>query len=193
LCFKACPVSAISHIEEKAGEHFISKSRFGTLVHAQLGIGEELSGDLVAHVRDDAYEIGKKETADYLIIDGPPGIGCTAIATITGVDIAVIISEPTQSGLHDMERSILLLEKHDTPAAVIINKWDLNIEKSQQIEAFCIDRGIKVIAKIPYAREFTHAMIEQKTIIEFAPESESAELLEKAWLEVLSLVSSPKY
>ncbi len=188
LCRKACPVSAINKIDKKAGDYFISDSRFGPMVHSQLEIGEELSGKLVALIRDNAQEIGKAENKDFLIIDGPPGIGYTAIATITGVDIALLISEPTQSGLHDLKRSIQLLDKYDIPAVVIVNKWDLNPEMTKMIEEYCKTEDIKILSKIPYSRKFTHAMIEQKTIIEFAPDCESSVLLKKAWKELVSMI-----
>jgi MinD superfamily P-loop ATPase len=184
LCRKACPVNAIEQLESKAGEYYISDTRFGPLVHARLGIGEELSGKLVALVRDEAKQIAKTNKLDFLIIDGPPGIGCTAMASVTGIDLAVIVSEPTQSGLHDLKRSVELLQKFDIPLMILINKWDINPTMSLVIENYANDFGLKVVAKIPYSRLFTHAMIAQKSIIEFAPESAESNILRETWSDI---------
>ena len=184
LCRKACPVSAIEPIDKKSGEYFISSSRFGPLVYGQLEVGEEVSGELISHIREKASNIGAEEKKDYLIIDGPPGISINAIASITGSDLALLIAEPTQSGSHDLKRSLELVNSYNIPAKVIINKWDLSPENTINMETYCKEQSIDVIAKIPFDRTVAHAMMQQKSVIEFAPKSEVSSIIKAAWLKI---------
>ena len=181
LCRKACPVSAIEPINKKSGEYFVSSSRFGPLVHGQLEVGAEISGELISHIKDLARGVGNKENKDFLIIDGPPGIGINAIASITGSDVALLIAEPTQSGIHDLKRSMELAKNYDIPVKVIINKWDLNPKIASQIEEYCKFESIEILVKIPYDRKVSHAMFQQESVVEYSPDSEVSLILSKAW------------
>jgi len=184
LCRKACPVSAIEPINKKIGEYFISSSRFGPLVYGQLAAGSEISGELISHIKDLASEIGNEKNVDFLIIDGPPGIGINAIASITGSDIVLLIAEPTQSGIHDLIRSMELVKSYDIPIKVIINKWSLNHEIAEKIENICKSENIEILAKIPYNRNVSHAMFQQKSVVEYDPNSEISLLLKEAWKKI---------
>ncbi len=190
LCRKACPVSAIEQIEKKSGEYFISDTRFGPMVYGQLNVGEDYSSKLVAYIRDAALEILEQHKFEILLLDGPPGIGCEAISTILGTDLAVIIVNPTKSGLEYLKRSIELTDKHEIANAVIINKSDFNCDISDDIEAYCLNNNITVLGKVPYDRNFTYAMLEGKSIIEYSPESVTANMLRKIWSSIVDNVKA---
>lgn len=187
LCRRACPVSAIEKINKKAGEYFISETKFGPMSHAQLAVGEDYSNKLVAYVRDNALEIAKEKDLDFLLIDGPPGIGIATISTITAIDLGILVATPTQSSVHDLKRSLKLLEQQKIAAAVIINKNDFNFEISKEIEEYCKENNIPVLGKIPYDRNFTYAMLQQKSIVEYSSESETTRIMKEIWDKVLGM------
>ncbi len=166
LCSLVCPTSAITMEENVAGEWFISDTKYGPFVHAKLGIAEENSGKLVAKIRQVAKEISEKESLDYVIIDGPPGIGCPVIASLSGVDCALVVTEPTLSGLHDAKRVIEVAEHFKIPVKMVINKYDLNNEMATHIERFCENIGIAVIGKIGFDKAVVESMVAGKTIVE---------------------------
>jgi len=168
VCMFTCPIEAISMEDNIAGEWYISKTKYGSMVHAKLGIAEENSGKLVAKIRQEARTIAEKENRDYIIIDGPPGIGCPVIASITGVDIVLIVTEPTLSGQHDMERVIDLTRHFGVKTYVIINKYDLNIDMAEKIEEYCKKNNIHLLGKIPYDPIITESIVNRKTIIEYS-------------------------
>ena len=133
VCSHVCPAGAVIMEENIAGEWYISETKYGPLVHAKLGIAEENSGKLVAKVREVAKEIAERDKRDFVIIDGPPGIGCPVIAALTGVDLAVIVTEPTLSGIHDMERVVQVAKHFGVPTKVCINKYDINEDEASSI------------------------------------------------------------
>jgi len=187
VCTIVCPVSAVSMHDKVAGESFISETRFGPLCHARLQPGEEASGKLVTVVRNKAKEIAKEKNSDLIIIDGSPGIGCPVIASIGGVDQVLVVTEPTMSGLHDLERILGVVAHFKVSAVVCINKFDINPEKADEIEEFCKEQGVRVVGKIPYDVSFTKAMIEGKTIIEHASEGVSG-IINDVWSNVLEVL-----
>ncbi len=167
VCHHLCPVDAISMADNLSGDWFISKSRFGNwFVRAKLRIGQENSGKLVATVREEAKKLAKRENIPYVIVDGPPGIGCPAIAACSGISHVLIVTEATQSGLHDLERLVGLINFFKVSASCVINKHDLNAEVSHDIESFCETRHIEVINKIPFDPLFSVALQEGKTLVE---------------------------
>ncbi|MFA5015676.1 MAG: ATP-binding protein [Actinomycetota bacterium] len=168
FCSFACPQNAIEMRTNNSGELFISETRFGPLVHARLGIAEENSGKLVSLVRQKAKEIAKEKNYKWIIIDGSPGIGCPVIASITGVDCAVIVIEPTLSGLHDAKRVIGVTEHFKVPAKIIINKYDLNCDMTEKIECWSKDKNIQVLGKIIFDKAVVKSIVEGKTIIEYS-------------------------
>jgi MinD superfamily P-loop ATPase len=156
--------------ENESGEWFISQTRFGPLVHAKLGIAEENSGKLVSLVRKHAQALAESQKKDWVIIDGPPGIGCPVIASLSGIDCAVVVTEPTLSGLHDAKRVIEVARHFKVPVRLVINKYDLNSEMSQNIEDYCRDQKIAVAGKIRFDRSIVDSMVAGKTIMEGANE-----------------------
>ncbi|PIP06559.1 MAG: (4Fe-4S)-binding protein [Syntrophobacterales bacterium CG23_combo_of_CG06-09_8_20_14_all_48_27] len=167
LCMHACPQEAIKMEEKFSGHWFISDTRFGPMVHARLGIAEENSGKLVTLVRQQARLIAEEENKDLIIIDGPPGIGCPVIASITGVNLVLAVTEPTLSGIHDLERVLGVAHHFNVPAMVCINKCDINPENARKIRDYCQDRNIEVVGEIPYDPVVTRAMVEGQTVVEY--------------------------
>jgi len=167
FCSYICPVGAIKMEENISGEWFISETRFGPMVHAKLGIAEENSGKLVSLVRKKAKELAEKNNCDWVIIDGAPGIGCPVIASLSGVDCALVVTEPTLSGIHDAIRVIDVAKHFGVPVRLVINKYDLNTEMSEKIEKYCNKNGISLIGKIRFDKSVVESMAEGKTIMEY--------------------------
>lgn len=180
FCTYICPVQAIKMEENLAGEWFISETRFGPMVHAKLGIAEENSGKLVALVRKKAKEIAEENNCDWVIIDGAPGIGCPVIASLSGIDCALVITEPTLSGLHDAIRVIDVAKHFGVPVKLVINKYDLNTEMSKKIEKYCNKNGISLIGKIEFDKSVVEAMVEGKTVLEYKHTKINEEVI-KIW------------
>ena len=177
LCSRICPVEAIKMEDNICGEWFVSETKYGPLVHAKLGIAEENSGKLVTKVRQIAKEIAKNKGMDYVIIDGPPGIGCPVIASLTGVDVAVIVTEPTLSGIHDMERVLDVASHFEVDSKVVVNKYDLNIDNSKQIMSFCREKNIELAGLIPFSREVSESIVKGITIVEYMQNDVSKEII----------------
>ena len=138
------------------------------MVHARLKPGEEASGKLVAEVRKMGKQVSIEEKKDMIIIDGPPGTGCTVIASLTGVDLALIVIEPSLSGIHDSKRVIDVAKHFNVPTLVCINKYDINNENTKAIEDFCKEEGIEMVGKLSYDDIATKAMMDEKTVVEFS-------------------------
>ena len=168
VCVHFCPVKAIDFSEQVNGEWFVSETRGGPMVHARLGIAEENSGKLVSVVRDKARTIAKEDGCDYVIIDGPPGIGCPVIASISGADIVVIVTEPTLSGAHDLERVADVAKHFNIPATVCINKYDINRAQADAIIENSQSRDLPVIGKIRYDDAITKAQVAKQAVVEDA-------------------------
>ena len=141
FCSHICPAEAITMKENMAGHWFISDTRYGSLVHARLGIAQENSGKLVALVRQQARQMAEKKGADYIISDGPPGIGCPVISSLSGANLALLVTEPTLSGIHDLERVLGVCHHFGVPALVCINKYDINEDNTHQIEKLLSQSG----------------------------------------------------
>jgi MinD superfamily P-loop ATPase len=167
VCVEFCPVGAIEFSDAVNGRWFISDTRFGPMVHAELGIAEENSGKLVTLIRKEAKRVATESNKDLIIADGSPGIGCPVIASITGADLVLIITEPTLSGIHDLGRVADLTESFGIPTLVCINKSDLNPEMTEQIARESSQRGIKLAGEIRYDEAFTKAQIMKATIVEY--------------------------
>jgi len=168
LCSHTCPHEAIRMEENVAGEWFVSETQHGAFVHAKLGIAEENSGKLVAKIRQIAKELAEKQALDYVIIDGPPGIGCPVIASLSGVDCALIVTEPTLSGLHDAQRVMELAKHFNISVKLVVNKYDLNLSMTEKIEEFCRTQDVPVIGKIAFDKTVVKALVAGKTVIEYA-------------------------
>ena len=181
LCEIACPVDAIEMVENMESRWYESDTRFGPMVHAKLGIGEDNSGKLVTKIRDFASKKAKELKIDTVLIDGPPGIGCPVISTLTGVDVALMVTEPTLSGMHDLHRLIELAKSFKLKSYVLINKFDLNSDISDEIEVLCQKEELEVLARVPFNRDFVDAMVNQKTVVEYAPDSDLSKTLKRVW------------
>ena len=179
-CVFACPQEALTLKERVSGYAFISKTNYGTMAHAQLNIAEETSGKLVTDVRNRAQQVAEKEQRELILIDGAPGIGCPVIASLTGVDLALIVTEPTMSGLHDLERILDVTRHFGIGSVVCINKYDINEENSRRITDFCWQRGIEVVGNIPYDSVVTEAMVAGKPVIEFS-EGRVSDAIKNVW------------
>jgi MinD superfamily P-loop ATPase len=180
FCSRICPVEAITMKDCLAGCWFISNTRYGYLVHARLGIAQENSGKLVATVRKEARSIAERDKLDYIISDGPPGIGCPVISSLSGTNLAVLVTEPTLSGIHDLERVLEVSHHFEVPALVCINKFDINEENTRKIETYCRDEKIEVAARIPFDNVVTEAMIKGLPVVEFSSGQVSREI-EHLW------------
>lgn len=189
VCVDLCPEQAINFPVQKCGEWFISDTRFGPMVHARLGIAEENSGKLVSLVRQETKKLAEERGREFILTDGPPGIGCPVISSIGGATALAIIVEPTVSGLHDMKRVAELAGHFKVPGIVCVNKYDLNMEMTKKIEAYGLERNMTLLGRIPFDPVFTWAMIEGKNVLEYAPDSEAAQSIREAWQKIMSLPS----
>jgi MinD superfamily P-loop ATPase len=172
VCVRFCPVKAIQFADRRCGEWYVSDTRFGTLVHAALDTRAENSGKLVTTVRKTARRIAEEQKADWVIVDGSPGTGCPVIASITGADAVVIVTEPTISGQHDLERVASLARHFTIPFSVIVNKADINRTMAEATASWCVRNGVPFLGMIPYDRAVTKAQIEGKSVIEYGDTSE---------------------
>ena len=184
VCVYFCPEKAIAFNENTCGQWFVSDTRFGPMVHARLGIAEENSGKLVTLVRQQAKKIAEDKGLDLIITDGPPGIGCPVIASLGGANAVLIVTEPTVSGMHDMNRVAQLAEHFKVPALVCINKCDLNMDQTRAIKEFAAQKGLAVVGEIPFDKKFVESMIAQQTILEYDPKSKAAEAVNNIWKNV---------
>ena len=147
-CVFSCPQEALTLKERVSGHAFLSKTNYGPMAPAELNIAEETSGKLVTVVRNHAQQVAEKESCELILIDGAPGIGCPVIASLTGVDLALVVTEPTMSGLHDLERILDVTRHFGIGSVVCINKYDINEENSKRITEFCRQRGVEIVGKI---------------------------------------------
>jgi MinD superfamily P-loop ATPase len=189
VCVLICPVKAITLTERVSGYAYISKTAYGFMSHALLSPGESNSGKLVTLVRQNAKKSAEKAHADLILIDGSPGIGCPVIASVTGVDTALVVTEPTMSGIHDLERALQLLKHFGVPPYVCVNMYDINKDNTQKIESFCKKNSVEVVGKIPFSPKVTEAMVDGKTIIEYSPRSAVAKEIETIWKKISILIS----
>ncbi len=166
VCVWTCPVHAIDFPERLSGEWYVSQTRFGPLVHARLGIAAENSGKLVSLVRQEARRLAIARDARLLLVDGPPGIGCPVIASVTGASYVLVVTEPSLAGAHDLERVMALTRHFGIPAGVCVNKWDINPEIAGRIEASAAEGGAAVLARIPYDARVTQAQVQGKAVVE---------------------------
>jgi len=182
-CFYQCPAGAIRMEEQHAGQWYCSQTRFGPLFHARLFAGQENSGKLVTVVRRQAWLWARDTAARLLLIDGPPGIGCPVIAASTGVNVALVVTEPTVSGVHDLQRILSAIAHFGVLALVLINKADLNLKKVQEIESFCASNGIEVVSHVPFDTVVTRAMVHGQPVTTYTDNAVSVEL-RNAWKRI---------
>ena len=182
FCSHVCPEEAITMEEAFSGDWFVSETPYGPFIHARLGIGEENSGKLVTVVRKKAMEIAKEKNLGLILIDGPPGIGCPVTASLTGVNLVLAVTEPTLSGIHDLERILKLSDHFKIPSMVCINKFDINLENTAQIAPIAKER-FPHHRKIPYEPKVVEALVNRKTVMDY-PCNEVQEIVRRMWEEV---------
>jgi len=183
VCEYVCPVDAIQMVDRDSGLSYISDTRFGPMSHAVLKTAEEASGKLITVVRNNAKKLAEEKKKDLIIIDGPPGIGCPVISSITGVDLVLIVTEPTLSAIHDLERIIGVAHHFKILAVVCINKYDINLDNTEKIERYCKSNNIDVVGKLPYDTIVTKSMIHEKTVVEYS-KGNFPEKIIKMWNKV---------
>ncbi len=188
LCSRVCPVDAVSMEDRLSGEWFVSDTRYGPFVHARLGIAEANSGKLVTLIRQAAKAMAERDNMDYVIIDGPPGIGCPVIASLADTDLALVVTEPTVSGIHDLLRIIDLTCHFQIPAGVVINKFDLNSDKSGEIGKLCGSSGIEIMGEIPFSAEVPRSLVKGVPFVEFSRDPVAHEIT-SAWNKVASVLA----
>lgn len=181
LCSRICPVEAIQMVPSDKSRWYAGTYRNGFMAHARLAPGEENSGKLVNIVREQAKKMAVENNVTTIIIDGPPGIGCPVISSVTGADKAILVTEPTKSGFHDLKRIWELTENFKVKTYIVINKYDLNHEVSLKIEEWCCNLSIPVIGKIPFDRQVVEAMLHCKSIVEWKPNSATSKEIRNIW------------
>ena len=190
VCYYQCPAEAVRIEEPQDGLWFRSDTAFGPLVHAHLYAGHENSGKLVAEVRQQARGIALQGGHEYVIIDGPPGIGCSVIAATTGVDLALMVIEPTVSGIHDLERILGVARHFGVPAVVCVNKYDINLEKTNEIADYCADLHVEVVGCVPFNTIVTEAMVAGMPVTAYR-DGPITEELRNVWSRVRDKLADP--
>lgn len=186
LCSRICPEQAIQMIRSYRSRMYSGTFRNGRIVHGRLAPGDENSGKMVSKIREKAKTVAKENHLDLILLDGPPGIGCPVLSTITGVDKVIIITEPTLSGFNDLKRTFEITKPTGIPTAVIINKYDLNEEVNQDIAHWCESQNIPITGRLPFDNHVTGAMIQGMTITEWAPYSTISREIKKIWKNLSS-------
>ncbi len=189
FCVRVCPEQALILKPVTNGEWYVSETRFGPMVHARLGIAEENSGKLVSLIRKRAQEVALLTGAEYVIADGPPGIGCPVIASITGADLVLGVAEPTLSGIHDLKRLAGVVARFGIKMCCVVNKYDINQVNTTILEKWCQGNSIEVVGKIPYEETVTKALVMGKTVLEYN-QSQVAKEIGKVWNRVACILSN---
>jgi MinD superfamily P-loop ATPase len=179
VCVRFCPMQAIDFPEQLCGEWMIARTRCGPMVHARLGVAAENSGKLVTTVRREARRVAEKEKRSLVIVDGPPGIGCPVIASVTGTTKVLVVTEPTVSGEHDLARVLQLTGHFGIATKVCVNKWDLNPEMTERIEAAAQAAGAEPVGRVRYDPATTRAQIEELSVVE--TRAAAAEDVREVW------------
>jgi MinD superfamily P-loop ATPase len=189
FCSRICPDDAITMKENMSGYWFISDTRYGPLVHARLGIAQENSGKLVATVRQQAKKIAESKGLDLIICDGPPGIGCPVISSLSGANLALLVTEPTLSGMHDLDRVLDVCRHFGVRAMVCINKYDLNEENTKQIESHCLSRGIEIAGKVSFDNIVTDSIVMGVPVVEHSSGKVAREI-QSIWHTLASVLGN---
>lgn len=184
VCFDHCPTEAITMQENLAGHWYRSQSELGPFYHADLRPGQENSGKLISKIKAQAKTEGEQNNHQLLIVDGPPGIGCPVISAISGATLALIVVEPSISGIHDMKRILETAHHFNIPTLVCINKADLNPQRTQEIKTYSAEQGLKIIAEIPFDPTITSAMKQNQPITQYQPNSKTSQAIQQLWLNL---------
>ncbi|MGD8731219.1 MAG: ATP-binding protein [Anaerolineales bacterium] len=193
-CLYVCPSEALSMETQKAGEWFFSHTDYGSLFHAELEPGEENSGKLVALLKQRARLEALDQNIPGVLVDGPPGIGCPVISAVSGADAALIVSEPTAAGVHDLKRIVATARHFQIPVWVCINKADLYVQGAEQIRAYCQQEQLEILAEIPFDDAIMQAMENVQPVTRFAPDSPASHEITNLWDKLrIRLVEEGQY
>ncbi len=187
-CVIACPEKAVNFKKNHPGNYYFSETKHGEFIHADLKPGEEMSGGLIAQVRKNSLRLAVDHKRDYVVIDGAPGIGCPATSSLTATDYAILVGEPTVSGIHDMKRMIEVIEHFRIPYSVVINRYDINLQRTLEVEGYCREKGIELLGKIPFDENVNYANSNAIPVVELAnsPAAEEIRIIFKKLIEELS-------
>ncbi|MBO3802688.1 MAG: ATP-binding protein [Candidatus Brockarchaeota archaeon] len=188
VCAYVCPEGAIRLEERVSGYAYISETRYGPMSHARLLAAQANSGKLVALVRRNAEVLAKRHNLELVLIDGPPGIGCPVIASLTGVDLVVAVTEPTISGYRDLDRALDLARHFGIKSSVVVNMHDINVENAEKIIESCGKGGVEILAKIPFDPTVTEAMVAGKPVVEHSPDCAASIVISRAWFRVCGIL-----
>jgi MinD superfamily P-loop ATPase len=184
VCYISCPANAIEMKDRLSGYIYTSETKYGPMAHALLLAGESNSGKLVTRVRELASKLATQYEKDLIIIDGPPGIACAAISAITGASAGLVVTEPTVAAIHDLERILELFQHFGIAVAVLINKADLNLQKTGEIKEYCQQKGIPIVGELVYDTIMYKAVVAGQPIVEYAPANRLSKTLENIWKKV---------
>ena len=187
-CKTQCTSDAITMLPQTSGRWFFSTSRYGPLFHARLSPAQESSGKLVTLLKQQAHAHAVEECCPLMIVDGPPGIGCPAIAAVSGADVVIVVTEPTAAGIHDMQRVLGLTAHFGIQSLVCINKADLYPAGTEQITTYCQQNGLPVVGRMPFDLSITEAMVRGQTITAYLPDSPVSRVLREIWQDVWASV-----
>jgi MinD superfamily P-loop ATPase len=188
-CAKVCPTNAIEMKDAYSGKWYSSTTRLNTpMIHARLGIGSDNSGKLVTKVKNEAKKLAESLNKNYIIIDGSPGIGCPVVSSLSGANFVVLVTEPSISGIHDLKRVYDLVKSFNLKAGCIINKYDINLTGARQIIDFLHEESIDHIASIPYNENFTKAMTNAQTIVEY-DSGELKDIITESWEKIKNIIN----
>jgi len=183
-------VDAIEFNERVCGHAYISDTEYGPMSHARLTPGMENSGKLVTLVRQNASKIAEEQDKDLVLVDGSPGIGCPVIASIADIDASIVVVEPTLSGIHDLKRAIQLLDHFEVKPLVVINKYDINDENSEELEKYCSENDLPLLGKVPFDPSVTEAMVQGVPIVEYDSDTLASKAIKAAWKKFNEIVLS---
>jgi MinD superfamily P-loop ATPase len=183
VCARVCPVEAIEMQDNNCGAWYISETHYGPMVHAALGPAEENSGKLVAVVRQQAKQLAQEQQKSLILIDGPPGIGCAVISSITGASMVLIVTEPTLSGVHDLQRVSDLAAHFQIPVCVCVNKYDINPQMTEEIKDYCTKRQLTFVGQVPYDQTVVDALVHQQPVVTYS-DGTLAEQMTNIWRQV---------
>jgi MinD superfamily P-loop ATPase len=181
VCHLVCPSNAVTMEPRVSGQIYVSETQYGPMAHALLYAGEGNSGKLVTQVRKTAEKIAQNQGRSFLLVDGPPGIACPTIATITGATGGLVVAEPSVAAIHDLERTLQLFAHFEIPAMVLVNKSDLSPAKSKQIERYCGEVGVEVVGRIPYASIVAGAVVAGQPIVIHSPNHLISARIRRLW------------
>lgn len=186
VCVHFCPEGAIDFPVRHCGQWYVSSTRFGPMVHAQLFAGQENSGRLVALLRQQARDMAEERGADLILSDGPPGIGCPVISSLSGTSLAVVVTEPTMSGVHDLKRVVELCGNFRVPVGVVVNKYDLDLGQTETVEKYAREHGLSLLGRLPHDPAFIQAMVARRVVGE-DDDGPLAREVARIWEEIRSL------